>query len=359
MADILDDKLNLRILKLICAGKGVNVNYSYLSKKLKRHRDTIKNQANGLFENNLLAQPVYPFFGQFKVHPLMVIVEADIPLTKDVEKWLAKDDHVFAAYKRRKGGYNLLMILFHRNILRYQLWRESLVKSKKIPPRAMRYPSSASFFSTQMMIKYEPSASMAVLRKVLEERGIVKLNDYKIGKLGIDIMDNLAKCEGVRINEDFLAKKLRVNRKTIRTRINKLLKEHMIFKPVCRFPAFFCPPDSVLAISLLEVKNKEKELMAHFKKNPHISMAFRVCSGRYNYLIFEAFENVDDHMNWEHERSNKFPGCIGATDVFYVTPNMMVDMDQQKVSLEVIKKKLDLLKNPPKEEHWSPLSGEM
>ena len=357
MADILDNELNLRILKLICAGKGVSVNYSYLAKRLKRHRDTIRKRVDGLFQHKIIEQPVYPFFGQFKVHPLMVMVQADIPLTKDVEKWLATDDHIFAAYKRRKGEYNLLLLLFHRSILRYQLWRQSLVREKKIPPRTTRYPSSASFFSTQMMIKYEPSAAISILKKVLNERGKVVLNKYKIGKLGIDIMDNLTKGEGVRINEDYLAKKLKVNRKTIRARISKLLKEHMILKPVCRFPAFFCPPDSVLAITLLEVKKNEKELVSYFKGCPHISLAFQICSERYNYLLFEVFENVEDHMMWGNRLVSRFPECLGASEVVYVTPNMMVNMNQQKVSIEVIKKKLDMLKNPVKEEAWSPLLG--
>ena len=359
MADILNDELNLRILKMICAGEGVSVNYSYLSKKLKKHRDTIKKRVNALFRNKIINQPVYPFFGQFKIHPLMGLVQADIPLNEQFEKWISTDDHIFAAYRLRRGEYNVLLILFHRNILRYQLWRKSLVKEGKIPPRDIRYPSSASFFSTQMMIKYAPSAAVPLLKEVFEERGKITLNDYKLNKLDLEILDNLANGEGVRINEHFLAKKLGINRKTVRQRIDKLLKENMILRPVCRFSAFFCPPDSVLVIALLEVKKDERELVKYFRKDPHISLAFQICSGRYNYLLFEVFEEVEDHIKWEHELNQRFGGCFGASDAIYLTPNMMINMDQQKVSLEVINKKLELLKNPPKKIVWNPLLKEI
>lgn len=359
MADILNNELNLKILKMICSGKGISVNYSYLSKKLKKHRDTIKKNVNELLNHKIINQPVYPFFGQFKIHPLMVMVQADIPLTKQIENWISSDAHIFAAYKLRRGEYNLLLILFHRNILRYQLWRKSLVNEGKIPPRNLRYPSSASFFSTQMMIKYEPSAAIALLKEDLEAKEKIILNDYKLNKLGFEILENLTQGEGIRINEHFLAKSLGVNRKTIRNRINKLLEEHMILKPICRFPAFFCPPDSVLVIALLEVKKNERELIKYFKKDPHISFAFQVCSGRYNYLLFEVFEEVADHIKWEHELNQRFGGCFGASDAIYLTPNMMVNMDQQKVSLEVINKKLELLKNPPEKIIWNPLLKEI
>lgn len=359
MADILDDELNLRILRMVCSGEGVSVNYSCLSKKLKKHRDTIKKNVSQLFKHKILNQPVYPFFGQFKLHSLMILVQADIPLNEQFEKWISTDEHIFAAYKLRRGEYNVLLILFHRNILRYQLWRKSLVREKKIPPRETRYPSSASFFSTQMMIKYEPSAAIPLLKEVLETRGNITLNNYKLNKLSFEILENLTKGEGIRINENFIAKKLNVNRKTIRQRIDKLINENMVLKPVCRFPAFFCPPDSVLVIALLEVKKNEEEVVRHLKKDPHVSFAFQVCSGRYNYLLFEVFEEVADHIRWEHELNKKFGGCFGASDATYLTPNMMINMDQQKVSLAVINKKLELLKNPQKKAIWNPILKEI
>lgn len=355
MKDVLDDELNLKILRMICAGEGVSVNSSYLSKKLKKHRDTIKKRTDDLFKHEIINQPIYPFFGQFREHPLLILVQADIPFNKQFEDWITTDDHIFAAYKLKRGEYNVLLILFHRNILRYQLWRKSLVREGKIPPRDIRYPSSAFFFSTQMMIKYDPSAAVPLLKKAFEERGKISLNGYKFNKLSFEILENLTKGEGIRINEHYIANKLGVNRKTIRQRINKLLEEHMILQPVCRFPPFFCPPDSVLVISLVEIKKKEKELVDYFKQDPHISLAFQICSGRFNYLLFETFEQVGDHIKWEHDLSKKFEDCLGVSDATYLTPNMMITMEQQKVSLAVINKKLELLKEKPKKVTWTPL----
>ena len=57
---MLDDKLNIKILEYICSGEGVSINISLLSKKLKKHRNTIKTHAEALFQNNIIVKPYYP-----------------------------------------------------------------------------------------------------------------------------------------------------------------------------------------------------------------------------------------------------------------------------------------------------------
>ena len=359
MADILNDETNLKILKNICDGKAVSINYSYLSKKLKKHRDTVRKRADKLLKRKIINPPIFPFFGQYREHPLLILVQADIPTDQHFEKWIKDDAHIFAAYKLKRGEYNTLLILFHRNILRYQLWRRSLVREGKIPPRNTRYPSSVSFFSTQMMIKYEPSASVKLLENALEKKGSITLNNYKLDKLSFQILKSLVNGEGIRINEAMLSKILGINRKTVKKRIKDLLKERMILEPVCRFPAFFGPSDSVLVVSLVEVKKNEKEFVEHVKKDSHISFAFQICSGRYNYLLFEVFERVADHIQWEHKLTKSFSDCLGVCDAIYLTPNMTLNMDQQKVSLAVINKKLELLKNPEPQPKWNPFIKEI
>jgi len=359
MTDILNDKISLQILENICQGKAVSVNYSYLSRKLNKHRGTIRKRVNELIEKKIINPPVFPFFGQYREHPLLIMVQADIPSGKKFDDWIRKDSHIFAAYKLKRGEYNTLLIMFHRNILRYQLWRRSIVREGKIPSRSERYPSSASFFSTQMMIKYEPSASVNLLEQVFNKRGYVNLNNHKLDRLSLDILKCLTQGKGIRLNEDMLSKFIKVNRKTIKRRISKLLDDKMILDPVCRFPSFFGPEDSVLVISFVEIKRNEKKFVEHIKQDPHITFAFQVCSGRYNYLLFEVFERVADHIKWEHELNKSFGKHLGICDAIYLTPNMTLTMDQQKVSLAVIKKRLSLLKNPEVKTKWDPFIKEI
>ncbi len=359
MADLLDDWLNLEILRRICASKHVSINYSYLSKKLRRHRDTVRKRVKELLKRSIINPPVFPFFGQFRDHHLMVIVQADIPLGRQVKDWIKNDAHIFAAYKLKRGEYNLLLILFHRSILRYQLWRRSLVRDQKIPPRSNRYPSSASFFSTQMMIKYEPSACVKLLEETKNKKGKLILQNYAFDDISFEILKSLTNGEGIKVNEHQLSKELNVNRKTIKQRIKKLIDANLLLPPVCRFPKFFGPSDSVLVISLVEVKKREKEFINLIKQDPHISFAFQICHGKYNYLLFEVFERVADHIQWEHSINKKFKDCLGVCDAIYLTPNMTINMDQQKVSLKMIEKKLELMANPKKLEKWNPFLKEI
>lgn len=359
MAELLNDVLNLRLLKLICRGEGLSINYSELSKKLKYHRDTIHKKTDELFKNNLLSKPVFPFFANYYIHQMLVIVQAELPHDNKLEQWIKSDDHIFAAYKLRRGGYNTLLILFHKNITHYTKWRTELVKTGKIPPRDMRFPSSASFFSTQNMIKYNPAAPAELLGEVLKEKGNLEINGYKFSKLSFDILHCLLNGTGIKVNESYLAKKLNVSRKTIQWRIKKLLDDHMIITPVCRFPAFFGPPDSVLVIEFLEIKKEEEsEVIKKIKKDPHISMGFRICSGRYNYLLFEVFKNVGDHIKWQNRLGEEMPGCFGTNDAIYLTPNMMFGKEQQEMAIETLDKMLKRLRHPPKEKKWWPFVEE-
>ena len=57
MTELLEDELNLKLLQEICSGNGVEVNISQLAKKLNKHRKTIKDRVNRLFENNIISKP--------------------------------------------------------------------------------------------------------------------------------------------------------------------------------------------------------------------------------------------------------------------------------------------------------------
>ncbi len=354
MTDLLNDELNLRILDKICFGTGVSVNYSYLSRKFKKHRATIKKEVQNLFSHKIINRPVFPFIGQYKEHPIMIMVYADIPLNEKTEKWIKEDHHIFAAYKVRRGPYNLLLFIFHRSLLRYHLWRKSLTKEGKIPPREQRQPSLAMFFPTHYIIKYNPSGTISIFEDEFEKNGEIIINNLKIKKLTFDILKSLVNGEGIRVNENLLAKKLNTHRKTIKRRIKLMLENNLILPPVCRFPNLFCPPNSMLVISLIEITKEEEEILKYLRKDPHVSVIFEICYGRYNYLVFEAFRNLEERIRWEEKLHKRFKYCFGLNEAIFLAPNMVINIDQQKVSLKLIRKKLELLKINPKEEKWNP-----
>ena len=67
MTDLLNNELNLKLLKYIVSGEGVEINISELSKNLSKHRITIKDRVNQLLEHKIINKPQYPFPWLFKV----------------------------------------------------------------------------------------------------------------------------------------------------------------------------------------------------------------------------------------------------------------------------------------------------
>ena len=59
--------------------------------------------------------------------------------------------------------------------------------------------------------------------------------------------------------------------------------------------------------------------------------------GRYNLLLFGVFSSVEEHFAWEANFESRFPGCIGAMKKIYLSPKMTASIDQQKVSLGIIR----------------------
>ena len=106
MTELLNDPTNLKILNLIVSGKGVEVNISQLAKKLNRHRKTIKDRVNRLFENNIINKPQYPFSQLFKEFPLMVISSINLLRDRNSKHFIEFDDHIFGAFFFKEEDYN-------------------------------------------------------------------------------------------------------------------------------------------------------------------------------------------------------------------------------------------------------------
>lgn len=343
MPELLDDRLNLDILENICSGRGVAVNISSLARIFKKHRNTIKSQVSDLFEHSILNKPVYPFVWLYREFSLLVLVRADLPRDEAINTFLTEDENIFAAFFVRDESYNTLIVEFHEDVFTYGEWRKRIVREKKIPPRDIRYPADALFFSTQQIVKYQPYSPIYVIEERYANGESMEINGYEMSKLGFQIMKELMLGKGIRTNENQLAQELDVHRKTIERRISALLREKIVEKPVCRFPNFFVPPNHVLICSLFEIKKSQDKLVKAFKNDPRIPLAIEASIGKYNMLLFKVFLNIEEHFQWEAEYDSRFPGCIGSMKKMFLSPQMTVSIDQQKVSLGIIRRRKELL----------------
>ena len=100
-AIMLQDELNLQLLSKLCSGEGLSINLSYLSRKLRRHRNTIRERVRELITFKVIDRPVYPFLALFKQRPVLIAVYADLPDDEKVRNWLKEDTNIFAAFRIR------------------------------------------------------------------------------------------------------------------------------------------------------------------------------------------------------------------------------------------------------------------
>src|SRR5208283_2987295 len=164
MFDLLDDRTNLLLLKEICCGNGLEINLTYLSKRLKRHRNTIRERVRSLLSHKVIDRPVVPFLALFRDRPLLVAVYADLPQDEKVSKWIMEDVNIFGAYRIREGDYNMMLFEFHKDVYSYHNWRDTLVSRGMIPDRSVRTPSSALYLPNRH-IKYDPSAAIGLIEE--------------------------------------------------------------------------------------------------------------------------------------------------------------------------------------------------
>jgi len=212
MTELLNDELNLELLKLIVSGKGVEINVSELAKKLNKHRNTIKDRVNQLFEHKLINKPRYPFPYLFKELPLMVISRHNFLRDEKTKYFIEYDDPIFAAFFFKEEEYNTLMISFHKNVCEHQEWYESAIKEGKIPFREEGYPSEVIYLGTGCFVKYNPSISIKLIEQNFKEGLQKTIKGYELDELSLEILkkilNNLMRPEeGInRITEEFTKK---------------------------------------------------------------------------------------------------------------------------------------------------------
>jgi hypothetical protein len=277
---------------------------------------------------------------------MLLVVRADLPRTEQVDRFLKEDEHIFGAFYVRDEEYNTLLIEFFKDLHSYVEWRKNIVIRNRIPPRENRFPSQSLFFSTQNIVKYQPQSPIAGMEERIRRGERFELNGYRLNSLGFQIMKKLVLGEGIRTNENLLAQKLKVHRKTIERRIADLVRSGVVSHPACRFPKFFVPPDHILVYYLVEVKRNIDRIITAVKSDPSIPLALETNIGRYNLLLFGAFITVEDSFRWEEQYEKRFPECIGAMKKIYLSPQMTASIDQQKVSLNIIRQRKEALAGP-------------
>jgi hypothetical protein len=342
--ELLEDETNIRLLRSLVSGECVSVNINALSRSLHRHRNTVRKDVLWLLENKVVTRPICPFMGLYREYPLLVIVRADIPDEKPIQDWIIEDPHIFAAYWQRYAEYNTLLFVYHRDVLGYQLWRESLVEENKLASRGSRIPSDSMYVSNQLIVKYSPSAAIGLMEAELSETGKIDINGVEVDKDQFGILKQMTSSRVFKINENFLSEKIGIHRKTVTRRVAQLIKEQWILEPTCRFPDLLCPPNYVLVYARADIIKAQDRIRQALQADPHVSIALRVSVGGYNAIIFSAHPDISEHMNWEKELSKRFPGCVGRMDVSYLSPRNKITIDQQYVSLCILDSKLARLR---------------
>ena len=351
MSVLIENIENVQLLEELVSGNAVSVNLSALSRILDKHRSTIKNKVETILENNILAPPICAFLGLYSLLPLLAIINMDIPDrlegTEIFERWVKEDPQIFAAYKSRQGEYDTLLFTYHENITNYQLWMMSLPDILKlhyqIPEEYVDFVSSTSYFSNQLMIKYNPSTGINLMERDFEEKKSLSIHGFNLDELDLNIIRCLVSGKGLKINRTFLCEKTKLHRKTIDKRISALIKEGLISEPLCRFPNFFVPPNYLLTLSLVQLKKTKEKVIKEMIMDPAISIMLQTIHGKYNLLVFGNHRSIDDHLEWEENYRKKFPDSFKSVSITYLSPEMTISFSQQFVSLCYLRNKLKFI----------------
>ncbi len=348
MSDLLDDLANIQLLEEIVSGRAVSVNVSSLSRILDKHRNTIKNKVETLLEFKIIDPPYVPFQGLYKIFPLLAIINMDIPDrlegTEVFEKWVKEDPQIFAAFMSRQGEFDTLLLTYHKDITSYQLWMMSLPNILKthynVPEQFVHFDSSTSYFSNQLMIKYNPSTGINLMEQDYKANNELILKGYSLDELDLKIIRCLVSGKGIKINRKLLSKKTNLHRKTVDKRMEAMRDEGLISDPVCTFPNFFVPPNYLLTLSLVELDEVKEKVMRDMILDPCIPIALQTIHGKYNLLVFGNHRNIGDHLAWETGYRKKYPDSFKSVNITYLSPEMTISFSHQIVALCYLRNKL-------------------
>lgn len=337
---LLENELNLQILRNLVSGAAVKVNIHAISNEYGTHRSTIKKRILWLYENNILTPPFYPFPYLFVEYPLFILVRADIPRSSETRNFFMDDSHIFAAFSCMEGPYNTLLLEFFEDLESYHSWREQIVLDEKLPDRQYRAPANSLIFSNKQTFKYNPGCFVEELTERFEKDGFVTFGKLRLDALSFRLLVDLMKGRFIHRNDTLLSRTLGVSRKTISKRVETLLDSEVISKPQCLFPHLFIPPGYNLVVSLIEVKSNKEKIKDFIKDNVHVPRAQETSTGVYNLLTFSAFDTIEGFFDFGEELTSKFSSDIGGIENSILSSKMIHTIKPQKLSLACIERKL-------------------
>lgn len=340
MPNLLDDPINVELLKLVCSGEGVEINVSELAETFRKHRNTVSSRLHNLFEHGIVDRPFHPLPLLFNQRPFLVIEKCEFARDKNTNKWIEVDPFIWAAFFFRDEEYNTLLVELHEDLYHYQIWKDRIVDEGQVSIKQGRdyIHSEAVFIDTKAIIKYDPSSALHVFKENQRAEIHSKINELEMDDTDLHLLDALLQGRGVWTNPNALGKKLGIHRRTVQRRLKLLLNERIISPAVSRFPRIWVPPQYFMVLSLLEIKSHKDRIQNAIASDPHVSLLAKTTAGRYNYLSIAGFYRVQHHLMWEEEYGQRFSDSIGAIKNVYLSPAMTFSIHQQYVALTFLDK---------------------
>jgi hypothetical protein len=340
MQKLLQNELNLKLIELLCTGIGVEVSSTQHSKLVKKHRNTIMNKANKLFQYKIIDRPLCSFHWIFDVYPLLIIEKCLFNRDLVTETFIKNDPHIMKGFLFRENEYNTLLIQLHRDLYSYQKWKDDLKKNKRINSNKNGYLSEALLLSTKNLLKYDPSASILIIEQHFKNGRYKDINGLLIDEISLDLLKNLLAGKGIKINENLLADKLHVHRRTVQKRIQQLISEKIITNPLCRFPRIWIPPEYFQVLSLIEIKEKNEAIINALIKDPRVPVLLKTNERHFNLVVFSNFHNMEDHLSWQENYDLRFPRSFGEIKNSYLSPAMTFSIEQEHISKKYIQESI-------------------
>jgi predicted transcriptional regulator/DNA-binding Lrp family transcriptional regulator len=351
ISNLLEDKDNLDIIESLVKGESVTVNYSELGRILEKNRGTVQNRVEKLLINNIIEPPSFPFYYIFSAYPLLMITNMDIPDCEEcnprIHKWIREETRIVASYKCEQGEYGSLIFSLHESLMRGHEWMANipdvLEKQYNVEKTHATFNSNTIYVSNQLMLKYEPSTCVKILERE-QEKGELELCGYPLDKLDLTIIKTLLSGEGIKYNRNKIHRQTGLHYKTIKKRVDTLLENKILLRPVCNFPNLFTPPGHLLSYMFLNVNYAEESEVNSLMRNVDMSVIWKSILSKYNMLGFHIHRDLND-LYGELTPSDRCYSIMENAQVRYLSPLPLKRFNFKDLSLDYITSQKEKIKN--------------